>query len=304
MKFVGFYTNGNYRVALTNSGTKVRYNKEDKLVAAFPESIDLKITNCCDKGCVMCHENSRPDGEHAELIYNPLFESIQPYTELAIGGGNPLSHPDLTPFLQAMYDKKVLCNLTVNIDHMLQNYTVLHLMSETRFINGLGISLTRPITFEEAEIIKSFKNVVIHAVAGITQPIWLMPLKDSDVKLLILGYKKCGRGADYYVGKNAIVVNRRMFNMQVFIRRNQKRFPVMAFDNLAIEQLDVKSLVTEETWNKNYMGEDGEFTMFIDLVKNEYAVSSTSPRHPIFSDNVQDLFEQVKIESGHELYVG
>ena len=48
-----------------------------------------------------CHEQSGPHGVHGDLN-NPLLDTLHPYTELAIGGGNPLEHPDLIPFLQKM----------------------------------------------------------------------------------------------------------------------------------------------------------------------------------------------------------
>lgn len=46
------YKNGNYTVIRDlDSGTLVKVNDLDFLEADFPDSFDLKITNCCDMGC-------------------------------------------------------------------------------------------------------------------------------------------------------------------------------------------------------------------------------------------------------------
>lgn len=70
MKLLGIYKNGNYRVRIYDDGTKVRETidpNDNKFIAEFPESIDLKITNRCDMGCKMCHENSTIDGAHGDI---------------------------------------------------------------------------------------------------------------------------------------------------------------------------------------------------------------------------------------------
>ena len=78
MRFVR-YKNGNYFITIDKkTGTKIRQNDLDYFEAEFPESMDIKITNCCDLGCPMCHENSTPFGLHGDimstnLIFFPLF---------------------------------------------------------------------------------------------------------------------------------------------------------------------------------------------------------------------------------------
>ena len=100
------YKNGSYLVMILDDGTKIRYNKLNIYKPDRVESMDIKITNQCDMGCPMCHENSLPNGDHADLIYNSIIDSIPPYTELAIGGGNPLTHPRLKFFLNICKERK------------------------------------------------------------------------------------------------------------------------------------------------------------------------------------------------------
>ena len=57
------YQNGNYTVSIDlETGTKIRENDLDFFDAAFPESMDIKITNRCNMNCPMCHEDSKCDG--------------------------------------------------------------------------------------------------------------------------------------------------------------------------------------------------------------------------------------------------
>ena len=86
------YKNGNYTVRLFSDGTKIRFTLDDEFNAMFPESIDIKITNYCDISCLMCHEDSSTKGVHGNLEH-PFLDTLVAGTELAIGGGNPLSHP-------------------------------------------------------------------------------------------------------------------------------------------------------------------------------------------------------------------
>lgn len=58
MRFVS-YTNGNYRVSIDlKTGTKIRKNDLDFFEPEYPESMDVKITNCCDMGCKFCLKSS------------------------------------------------------------------------------------------------------------------------------------------------------------------------------------------------------------------------------------------------------
>lgn len=295
---LGVYKNGNYHVAIFSDGTKIRANKLDNLTPAFPESIDMKICNRCDRGCPMCHECSTLDGAIADLKA-PFLETLRPYTELAIGGGNPLEHPGLVEFLKRMKAQKVICNMTVHLDHFIWSYDMIHSLVDDGLIHGLGISVNRKLLKAEIDEIKKFPNAVVHVIAGIVSPCVLDSLSDNGIKLLILGYKSYGRGKAYvYRFSDSVYKN------ILFLRKDlphlSSHFPVISFDNLAIEQLCIRDIVGEDQWAKSYMGDDGQYTMYIDLVKNEYAISSTSERHPIVHDNIEDMFKSVRQMSGHE----
>ncbi len=294
MKVIGSYENGNYQVVLLEDGTKIRHNNKDNLTPAFPESIDMKICNRCNMGCPMCHEQSVPNGELADLN-NPLLDSLHPYTELAIGGGNPLEHPELESFLMRMKEKKVICNITVHYAHFVENAEKLAVWSKQGLLNGIGVSVNRPLSPAEVDILKQFPNLVVHTIAGVTTDATYSHLYDKGLKLLILGYKDFGRGVVY--GKSHPYLTFAIDELADSLPSLAKHFDIVSFDNLAVEQLRVKNIVSEEEWGRSYMGDDGRFTMYVDLVKNQYALSSVSTRHDISSNNIDDLFDNVVNES-------
>ena len=126
------YKNGNTIVEIKKNGTKIRYTPDNvRACPEFPESIDLKISNRCDVSCAQCHECSTPDGKLADLNH-PLLDSIMPFTEIAIGGGDPMAHPDLEQFLIRMKQKRVFSNITVHWTSFLKNYETLKKWTEEK----------------------------------------------------------------------------------------------------------------------------------------------------------------------------
>jgi MoaA/NifB/PqqE/SkfB family radical SAM enzyme len=111
---LGSYKNGDYNVLLLSDGTKIRTSKNTDPKPDKPESIDLKITNRCDMGCPMCHEDSWDKGAHGDIMNLKFVDTLLQGTELAIGGGNPLCHPDLEKFLEKCKERNIICNITVN----------------------------------------------------------------------------------------------------------------------------------------------------------------------------------------------
>lgn len=293
MKRIGSYKNGNYVVHMFDDGTKVRVNNLDFFSPSFPESIDMKICNRCDMGCPMCHEQSVYNGALADLNH-PILNSLHPYTELAIGGGNPLEHPDLESFLRRMRDWNVICNMTVHVEHFIEYYDTLRHYRDEGLIHGLGISVNQFIPQTVVDAIKDFPNAVIHVIAGIVSLETLETLYDQDLKILILGYKDFGRGHVY--GALHPNITFAIDDLAKMLPSLADHFALISFDNLAIKQLGLKDKISKQKWDACYMGDDGQFTMYIDLVNQEYAISSVSTRHPLFSDNIDDVFKAVQKE--------
>lgn len=73
---------------------------------------------------------------------------------------------------------------------------------------------------------------------------------------------------------------------------------LVSFDNLALEQLAVKSLLSKEEWEQFYAGDDGSHTFYIDMVERKFAKSSTAPfdRRYDLLNNVDEMFRRIQDE--------
>lgn len=292
VKLLGQYKNGNYDVRIFDDGTKIRATEDDKFISEFPENIDIKITNYCDAGCKFCHEDSTTSGKHADLknyILYGFLKTLKPHTELAIGGGNPLDHPQLRMLLSYLKYQKIISNLTVNQTHFEKNFDEIRSLVKNKLIYGVGVSLINP-TDKFISSIQQIPNAVIHTINGITTMKSYEKLSNKNLKVLILGYKMFRRGVTYY----SPTVQSNMNELSKNITSLMSKFEVLSFDNLAIEQLNMISYLTQEEWDRFYMGDDGQFTMYVDLVNEVYAKNSTSETTYPLTGDIVEMFQFIK----------
>lgn len=293
----GVYKNGNSicKINLDN-GTKIRETKDDYWDLAFPESLDLNIGNRCDGGCPFCYINATPNGIDAELLNVPFIDTLHPYTEVAING-NSVDHPQLIPFLEKLKNHKIIANITVNQKHFERNLDLIKKLVDDKLVYGIGISLVHP-TPKFISQVKMFDNAVIHVINGVITPEQFETLADNDLKILILGYKNLGRG-NKYMSDNLEDVIERMNYTYNHLSELIPRFKVVSFDNLSIDQLDVKRVLSDDEWNKFYMGDEGTASMFVDLVTGKFGISSLcdeSEMMPIL-DNIENMFDVIKTKA-------
>ena len=293
MGLLGRYKNGNFVKTILSDGTKIRETKDDEFIPTFAENMDIKLTNKCDGGCAWCHEGSSINGKHGDILNEKFIDTLHPYQEVAIGGGDATSHPDLIPFLQKLKEKKVIANITVNQIHFEKKHELIKKLVDEKLIYGLGVSLVNP-TKHFIELIKQYPNAVIHVINGVLKPLDVKALENNNLKMLILGYKHLRRGNEYFEEEqNDIEVKQQWLyeNLEDIIQK----FKVVSFDNLAIEQLNVKRLLTQEEWDEFYMGDDGKVTYYVDMVERKFAQSSTAPfdkRYDLL-DSVDDMFHVI-----------
>ena len=298
------YDNGNTKVTLLSDGTKIREIPDNEPVSLnHMESMDVKITDNClptsdNPICAFCHEKSGPNGKHADLnkLYNVL-SSIPSGVEIAIGGGNPLSHPDLVDFLRKVKAKGLVVNLTVNQKHLKDDGQLLIDLISERLIWGVGISYSDKKYLPDIEkIINASDNVVFHTIMGINDVDDVELLykfcqeRGKVAKVLVLGYKNYGFGINYYLKNPDIEANKYRWYTRLasYFKRSQL---VISFDNLSIFQLNLRRFFTTDAWNKFYMGAEGKYTLFIDAVEQKYASSSTSDNRKSFDEcSLTDFF--------------
>lgn len=298
---LGSYKNGTYKVFIYEDGTKIRMSKYNEFIPDVPESIDMNITNRCSMGCEFCYINSQEDAKHCDFDqYRDLLNSILPYTELAING-NDLNHPQLDWFLHYMKDRKVIVNITVNEAVYLSKFDILKSLQDDGLIHGIGISCVNTIPDMVKEFIK-LPNTVCHVVLGLKnnkEIIDSLKTEADNIKILFLGYKKIGRGIDYY-NENQVLVDENISDVKTKLREYISTFKLVSFDNLAIDQLRIQDrFMSKSEWESRYMGNDAEYTFYIDLVSGKYAKSSLaidSEMYPIEEQDVIKLFDKIRVK--------
>ena len=297
MQKIATYKNGNTWTTIYNDGTKTHYTKDDEFNFAFSESCDISISQCCDNGCEWCYYGCSPTGKHGRLTGWKFFETMHPYTEIAINLQSPVN-PDLIPFLTEMRDRKIIVNATVNQNHFMDD-SMLSLICHLErhgLIKGIGVSLTNPRQDGFIETVKEFPNAVIHVIAGVTPWEDIQYLMRRGLKLLILGYKKTGRGKKYYDGLFIPIITQMKY-LEGGLNEILNGFKVVSFDNLAIEQLHIKDKLSDKEWDTFYGGDDGTVTFFIDLVKGVFARNSLSQiTYPIGDKTIDEMFAIIKEE--------
>ena len=164
---IGAYKNGNYHVIILNDGTMIRNCNEKEMIPEFPDSADVKLTNKCDMGCTFCHEASTKDGKHGKILNVPFLNSLHPYMQLALGGGNVLEHPDLIPFLIWCKGKNLIPSITLNQKHFIENIDN-EIKKNREMIESLIVSMKKynlddKLIEDSIESYKKFYNLLIDA---------------------------------------------------------------------------------------------------------------------------------------------
>ena len=328
MKLLKCYENGNHIVKILDDGTKIKetghaeavclpgmksgYKKwvpsdEDHFTYDFPENADIKITDYCDAGCAYCHENSTIKGVHGDLRrIEKTLDSLHAGTEMAVGGGNALAHPDLIWFLEKLKSKGVLANITINQKHLRPYKDLICKLVAENLVHGIGVSLVDSSNKDDFDFVDTLgNNVVIHVIAGVLDETDFEVLKGR--KILILGYKNLRRGSSF-LEKDFVNVNHRMDMLRdVWLTLLKNECKVVSFDCLAIEQLDPKKNlnISQEAWDTLFQGADTDVkdkdgnitcaTMYVDVTTMTVARMSTAALDKRYSfngdENIGDLLK-------------
>ena len=288
------YKNGNHFVYINDkNGTKIRKTIDDNasgFISDFADSVDFKITNKCFNNCPFCHEKSTSNGEEGCIDNWKFLDTLHPYTEMAIGGGDVLTFDRLYELLEILKSKNIYANITISQNNIFDNK--IDYLVEHELVKGIGVSLYG-YNKDDIKRIKSLPNTVIHLINGVTACEGsFCQLADKDLKILILGYKTFGRGVDFI--KNSPWIQDNMNWVEKNIEDYLMRFKVVSFDNLAVDQLKLKEKLTEEQWTMFYGGDDGTHTFYIDGVNREFAKSSTSTNRFPMLDNIDDMFHIIQ----------
>ena len=177
-------------------------------------------------------------------------------------------------------------------------------LRDEKLIYGIGISLVDPNQNGFIEAVKEFPSAVIHVINGIVTMPQLDALARNDLKILILGYKDFRKGLEYHQSDSNIDGLKDDLYIYLPMIVKEGWFDVVSFDNRAIKQLNPKRFLSDEKWNEIYMGDDGldgkmtSASMYVDMVKREFARNSCAvDRYPIM-DNIENMFNFLRGRNG------
>ena len=105
-----------------------------------PTIVDFQITGRCSQNCPHCYAKSAPDAGHVPLDkIKFVLDQIRDLGvfQLALGGGEPLEHPDIGRILAMCHERGIVCNLTTS-GHSL---SLRHLIALKRYAGAVGLSL-------------------------------------------------------------------------------------------------------------------------------------------------------------------
>jgi len=111
----------------TESGVTFRWGrkiKENPIFAPWPELADISISNHCTKGCNFCYRDSTANFNFMSLEnYRGILQQLNHpkwgnVFQVAIGGGEPLEHPDFLEIVNVTLDYNIVPNFTTNGEYL------------------------------------------------------------------------------------------------------------------------------------------------------------------------------------------
>jgi MoaA/NifB/PqqE/SkfB family radical SAM enzyme len=111
----------------TETGVTMRWGSSphnNPVYAPWPELADISISNHCSKGCEFCYRDSKQNNSFMSVEqYEQVLSALQSERwgnvfQVALGGGEPLEHPDFQAIIQKTREKGIVANFTTNGIHL------------------------------------------------------------------------------------------------------------------------------------------------------------------------------------------
>lgn len=273
---------GPYVIVMDSRGNKARVALEDDapdyVKSATPELVDVKITDYCNRGCNFCYQSSTEAGKHApleDIIRTFDMLSEMEVFEVALGGGEPTSHPDFATILRAASERKIVPNFTTLSDKWLEDDEVVAVVRGV--VGGIGVSCLDSKGLRLAEKIKSTLSwgptvMAQHVMESVPLDVTTKLIGEcfkTRMPLLLLGYKNVGFGKTYERfsisdDQKAVLVNL----VRDWEGRNSLSVDTAVIDQYGdvLEMLEIDPVL--------YSSPEGKFSCYVDLVLGRMAKSS------------------------------
>jgi radical SAM protein with 4Fe4S-binding SPASM domain len=180
--------------------------KDNPSFAPHPELADISISNHCSKGCSFCYRNSTNNNSFMTLEeYSYVLDSLRHpkwgnVFQIALGGGEPLEHPDFIEIINITHSRNIVPNFTTNGD--LITNTIAKELAEK--IGAIAISCQNIDELENRKVeilskygIKTNLHFLLNAdtlpqAIGILKGVYNKSLTKINA-IIFLTYKPCGR---------------------------------------------------------------------------------------------------------------
>ena len=303
------YKNGNADVWLDlRDGTRViEYPDNEPLTLQTPLNIDIRVSTQCPYGydaitkqstCVFCHESALVNGQecHYGILQQVLIDANLPMgTEIALGVNQVTD--DLIQFVKNLWKLGLVVNITMNERYIIE-FGDTGLKRLLPYVFGLGISYrSLQGCLSLPDWIADYPHTVIHVINGIDDFDDVKELGVKYRKLLVLGEKDFG----FNRGKvNLDTPQHKQWKSNIM--QLTKIFDIVSFDNLGLQQLEIRGKITDEEYKSFYQG---EHSMYINAVEQYFAPSSRT-RNNIKHFGETDLHSYFQYceqaEVSHETY--
>lgn len=217
----------------TVSGTTFRWGRtfeENPKYAPWPELADISISNHCTKGCDFCYRDSKANSSFMQLDdYEYIMKQLNHQEwgnvfQVALGGGEPLEHPDFMKIIDVTLKYGVVPNFTTNGIH-LTNDLITRLKKKvgavalsTIDINNIDRSLTQNLKINniKCNIHYVLNNLNIVQAIDILNGGYNSHLQDTN-SIIFLTYKPIGRADNF----RNLELNRNFLNFIKLVDINQ-----------------------------------------------------------------------------------
>lgn len=272
------YRNGNAVVTLDlRDGTRIiEYPDNKPLTLQTPLNIDIRVSTQCPYGynvetqkstCAFCHESALVSGVecHYGVLQQVLMDAKLPRgTEIALGVNEVTDN--LIQFVKNLWKLGLVVNITMNERYILQ-YGDTGLKQMLPYVFGLGISYrSLQGCLSLPDWIAEYPHTVIHVINGIDDFDDVKELSVKYHKLLVLGEKDFG----FNRGKVDLSTPQHK-QWKSNIMQLTKIFDIVSFDNLGLQQLEIRGKITDEEYKSFYQG---EHSMYINAAEQYFAPSS------------------------------
>lgn len=167
----------------------------------YPEFYDIKVTSNCEGKCPYCYMDSKPDQHFSNILgktkdfFKAMPEEHLPF-QVALGGGEPTSHPDFIDLLRLLKEEFDICpNYTTNGMWSQGNGSEIRslLDATSKYCGGVAISC-------HPHLKQSWETAAkLYAVRGTKLNFHIIISDKESIDDFVQIYEKWNQMVDYFV---------------------------------------------------------------------------------------------------------